>query len=305
MPAVVPENFANNEGIDRLAYALAFALYVSIANTGTLFAQVVEEHGDINGSRSDTLRETYYDLGQAVFAAMTSEDQEVTPTAITKTIQDIVVAQYRLAFAVNDLYLMTGDGTPTLDFDTLIGNIRQAWENSKTQVLCDLFPLASDAVGTTGLACNADDFFDGLYELDEEGAIAEFFVHHNLSMASFINSWRGETGALQYRTDIQDLFGTKRDVYIGDVLGVSLYKLGRVTTSGGDRIGAIGQRGSMAALYGKPTKDMALGLKVLQDAQIQIELERQGRRGLNTVIGHGVVGAKIVQQQGIRKVVTL
>jgi hypothetical protein len=272
----------------------------SIRNGGAIvFAGSVNEQG------SDTSRSTYYGLdGYDSFEATAAEDSEVASTDLTTATVDIAVARASIVRELGDLFVLTGPKGRRVDVPRLASSMAGEWDKYFMQSVANTIDNASTAVGTSGVDMSTDDQYDAIYTLELSSVPGPFFeLLHNRQLADWQASLRGEGGAIQFLAATADMLAIKGPGFQGSYLGIDIYRSERVNGSGGNRYGALWGQGAVA--YKTGTVEPPVGAIVTRpDAEILVEFERQGTRGISKVIGHGYMGMSITEQSRIVGIVT-
>lgn len=174
------------------------------------------------GGASATTNVTKVQRGMVAAAASTEVSGGFSNTLPTTTNYDITVARYGGLISPSDLFRITGGA---YDIPYILGILTEAFELTFTDLLCALFANIAGNVGTSGADMTVDDFFDAIYylnlQLNKPDVAA---VLHQQQVNDLIESLRGETGAMQFRADVDGLLRMPGVGFRGQLLGVPIYQ---------------------------------------------------------------------------------
>ncbi len=197
------------------------------------------------GPGSATLNTPRVQRGMVLAAASSEISGGFTNQIPTTTNFDCTVARYGGVMQPTDLLKITGG---PIDMDYLLGILIETLDLTLTDLLVALFANIAGNVGTSGSDLTTDDFFDAIYYLNlqnnpGQGTVA---VLHNQQINDLIESARGETGPMQFRTDAQGLLQPAGVGFRGQFAGVALVQCDSVVSTGADRRGCMFTAGAFA-----------------------------------------------------------
>lgn len=191
------------------------------------------------GQGSATTNVTKVTRGSVMAAASSETSGGASNTALTTGNYDITVARYLLKMQATDLFRITGGA---IDVDYVIGILTESLDLTLTDLLCGLFANVSGNVGTSGSDLTSDNIFDAIYTLNlAKNPAGLAAVLHQQQINDLIESLRGETGAMQFRTDVSAMLAPPGVGWRGRLLEVDFYQADSVATAnaGADRQGAM------------------------------------------------------------------
>jgi len=256
--------------------------------------------GSINGLGSDTIRLRKAGLdGFDLFETPTNEADEASVQDFTDAKVDIAVARLALMYKMTDLASMTGFGGSDIDPFRLAQSMAGSYEASFADKTADSIDDFTNIVGSASTQMSVDDFFNAIFQLEKaasnKGAIAPFAaILHPVALTELQDSLRNETGnAISYMAATQDMLMAKGAGFVGNLLGVDVYKSSYINNAGGAHLSAMFGVGALAYADGVPAslpgaaQSMAMG-KVL------VEMERDGAKAITSIIGHAYLGCSVV-----------
>lgn len=256
---------------------------------------------------SGTLNVTSAQMAYTAAAASSETSGGFSNTAFSTGNFDLTPARYALQFKPSNLFAMTAGGA-AVDVDLLVQALVMSVDQTLASMLTSLFSSVSGNVGTSGVDLTASNFFDAIYTLNlvnNPRALAA--VLHNRQVNDLIESFRGETGAIQYRQDIQAIFGNPGTAYRADILGVRVYQSDKVPTAntGADRQGCMFSDGAFGYTLGDVGEIIRQGMInpadiIMQTPEMFIERSRDAANGLSTLIMNIYPG--VVEQEDARAV---
>ena len=240
---------------------------------------------------SATLATTKLTMGYAAAAASSETSGGASNTLLSTGNFDLVAARYLLKMQPSDLFAMTSQGAP-VTIDTITMALIAAVDQTIASLLTGLFAGVSGNVGTTGVDLDPDVFFDAIYVLNlannPRGLAA---VLHPQQVNDLIEGMRGETGAIQFRSDIQGMLGNPGSAYRATILGVDVYQSDRVAlaNANADRQGCMFSQGAFAYTLGDVPSIIGAGMInpgniVMQTPEMFIEMSRDADNGLSSMI---------------------
>lgn len=190
--------------------------------------------------------------GNVAAAASSEISGGASNSAITTGNFDLTYARYLLRVQPTDLFVMTSVGAG-INLDVLLSILTESLDLTLTDMLTALFAGVSGNVGTSGADLTVDNIFDGIYTLNlANNPSALMAVLHNQQVNDLVESIRGESGALQFRTDAQGMLKPPGVGWRGRFLEVDFYQSDSVATAnaGADRQGAMFSAGAFGYTLG-------------------------------------------------------
>lgn len=306
----MPILHANLETDLRLAAQLDQALLVTLTDMATIrnVPGMVDFHGTVNGSGSDTHRLRYTGLGGAdPFVVTAAEDTAVAETLPTNTSVDIAVVRAALRRDVGDLAIATGYAAD-LDPMTLAADMIASYDSYFNGIFATAGATAATDVGSTGVDMTHDDFMDAVFQLELNSVPGPYFaVLHPRQFADWQESLRAEGGATQFMAATADMLRIKGQGFAGSHSGVDIHKLSDVTTSGPDREGFMYGAGTFGYKVAIVDQRSMLGsgasIAVRMD-EVLVELTRNIDSATVQVVGNAWVGLSVKEQARLVGIVT-
>lgn len=207
------------------------------------------------GQQSTVTNVTTVTRGAVMAAASSEISGGASNTLLTSGNYDLTIARYLLKMQATDLFKMTGG---SLDVSYVIGVLVESLDLTLTDLCCALFANIAGNVGTTTVALSVDDIFDAIYYLNLQnnpGNAAA--VLHAKQINHLIESTRGETGVMQFRTDASALLALPGVGWKGRFLEVDFYQSDSVAlaNANADRRGCMFTGGAFAYQLGS-VRDM-------------------------------------------------
>jgi hypothetical protein len=202
--------------------------------------------GDVGGTGSDTLRETFYDgIGWDASMASTAETGTTSLSSVTVEVEDIAVGRYSLGFS--ESYQSRILGRPgEINVDLLAQLIPNSWEATWMDLLATTLAAAAADYGTSGADMTFDDYLDAVFyyrTLDGfmpvvNGKPNLFAMLHGQQLVDLANSVKAEPNyQFPEATDAQ--LAARGPGYQWDWLGACVHQSNRITSSGGNRHGGF------------------------------------------------------------------
>lgn len=289
------------EGDLRLSAMISQEINLLLRDTSNLRnSPFISYAGSVNGLGSDTIRVRKAGLdGFDLFETPTNEGDEASTQDFTDAHVDIAVARLALMYKITDLASMTGFGGADIDPFRLAQSMAGSYEASFADKTADAIDDFTNIVGSASTQMSVDDFFNAIFQLEKaasnKGAMAPFAaILHPVALTELQDSLRNETGnAISYMAATQDMLQAKGPGYVGNLLGVDVYKSSYVNDSAGAYLSAMFGVGALAYADGVPAslpgaaQSMAMG-KVL------VEMERDGAKAITSIIGHAYLGLSVI-----------
>jgi hypothetical protein len=289
------------EGDLRLSAMISQEINLLLRDTSNLRnSPFISYAGSVNGLGSDTIRVRKAGLdGFDLFETPTNEGDEASTQDFTDAHVDIAVARLALMYKITDLASMTGFGGADIDPFRLAQSMAGSYEASFADKTADAIDDFTNIVGSAATQMSVDDFFNAIFQLEKaasnKGAMAPFAaILHPVALTELQDSLRNETGnAISYMSATQEMLQAKGPGYVGNLLGVDVYKSSYVNDSAGAYLSAMFGVGALAYADGVPAslpgaaQSMAMG-KVL------VEMERDGAKAITSIIGHAYLGLSVI-----------
>jgi len=289
------------EGDLRLSAMISQEINLLLRDTANLRnSPFISYAGSVNGLGSDTIRVRKAGLdGFDLFETPTNEGDEASTQDFTDAHVDIAVARLALMYKITDLASMTGFGGADIDPFRLAQSMAGSYEASFADKTADAIDDFTNIVGSASTQMSVDDFFNAIFQLEKaasnKGAMAPFAaILHPVALTELQDSLRNETGnAISYMSATQEMLMAKGPGYVGNLLGVDVYKSSYVNDSAGAYLSAMFGVGALAYADGVPAslpgaaQSMAMG-KVL------VEMERDGAKAITSIIGHAYLGLSVI-----------
>jgi hypothetical protein len=236
------------------------------------------------------------DAAPGAFAAASSETSGgISNSAYTTSNYSLTIAPYRKQYQMSDLFALTGG---VVDPGTLLRKLQQGEGLTYTDLLNALYPSITQSVSDTGQDLTVDDIYTAMFTLNaanvEIGAGMELVA--DLSPVHFNNfqaSLRGETGAVQFRDDTQQMLMAKSIGYKGMWNGIAFYQCDSKASanSAADAVSCLFTRGAFKYTMGDASalaqaNMIAPGNVLLASRSLVLELSRDASNGLSTAVGH-------------------
>ena len=240
---------------------------------------------------SGTLNVAKADMAYLAAAASSEVSGGFSNTALTTGNYDLTPARYSLKMTPTDLFAMTSVDAP-VDRQTIIDALLGSIDQTMAYLMTGLFGSVSGNVGTSGADMTSDNLFDAIYYLNlQNNPKSLSAVLHNVQVTDLIESMRGETGAIQYRTDIQQMLGNPGTAYRATILGVDIYQSNRVrlANSDADRQGCMFSQGAFAYTLGDVGEILRQQMIPAQNILLQtpeafIEIDRDAGNALTAFL---------------------
>ncbi len=256
--------------------------------------------GSVNGLGSDTIRLRKAGLdGFDLFETPTNEADEATVQDFTDAKVDIAVARLALMYKISDLASMTGFGGSDIDPFRLAQSMAGSYEASFADKTADAIDDFTNIVGSAATQMSVDDFFNAIFQLEKaasnKGAIAPFAaILHPVALTELQDSLRNETGnAISYMAATQDMLMAKGPGFVGNLLGVDVYKSSYINNAGGAHLSAMFGVGALAYADGVPAS-LPGAAQSMSMGKVLVEMERDGAKAITSIIGHAYLGLSVI-----------
>ena len=271
--------------------ALLLSDRTSIRTTGA-----IQYFGSVNGAGSDTvaIRQAGLD-GYDAMAVTAAEDTDVTATSLQDASASIAGARYSLRRDLGDLAELTGQGASDITVQRLAASAVGEAEKCFMGLVATAIATFGTDVGSSGVDASVDDFFSGISTLEVANNSGPYFMLiHPQQLSDLQTSIRAEAGALQFMAPTQEMLNAKGAGYAGSFLGVDVYTSSQVTSSGGNRHGAMWAAGALG--YADANPIIGFGDTVRPaGSPVVVEIQRDASRAVTEVINHAYFGCSLVQ----------
>lgn len=171
------------------------------------------------------------------------EDTALSVTNITDSSATLTCARYGLQRELTDLAQITGGP----DLDKLAADMAGSANYTLASLLTAAYASLATSVGSAGVNLSVDDVYAAQYALQLSLVNGPFYmVLAPIQWNDFQASLRGELGAMQFVPATAEMLSIKGESFKGMWNGVEIYTHNSVTTSGGDRVGAMYGKGCFA-----------------------------------------------------------
>ena len=282
----------------RLAAVLDRALYELLADSASIRTTgSVGYYGSINGTGGATKRVRLAGLnGTDAMATQAAENTSVANTSLTDASSDIAVSRGSLRYDISDLASMTGFEGSDVDPMRLAASMVVAYERWWNSILCSSITSFTTDAGTSGVDASVDDLFDAIAILELANVQGPYtLLIHARQLADLQSSIRGEAGAFQFMPATADMLAIKGQGYQGSILGVDVFRSSDVTSSGGNRHGAMWGSGALGYADAVPPTPMSANSTTFANTPILVEFSRTSEEATTLVVGHGYAGTGIIQ----------
>jgi hypothetical protein len=248
-----------------------------------------------NAAGSDTMN-VIQDIAPSAFAA-SGENTTLAATAYTTTSFDIALVQYRRAYAAADLLPVSGS---PVNIDRMVANLMQGVAMTFTSIICDALPTFTAQVGTSGVALQVDDIYDGIFTLNSALNSGPYTcVLSPVQWNHFQSSLRSEVGSAQFLPATNDTLASHGPGFRGSWMGVDFYVADAVDTSGGNDQGGIFTQGAIAYGMGN-VSSMASQIPaanlIVDAGELVVELDRTASDGVSAAYATMIMGVAVADQ---------
>ena len=258
---------------------------------------VVRNLGDIGGSGSSTLTVGTVDYDTPFAAANADEVTAADNTAVTVGAVSLSVAHQILSFGVSDLHSVTG-APGMLGLQELAAKGAQAYGMRFTDLVMAAADTITANVGTSGADMTVDDWFSATATLQQAvvpGPYAAILAP--VQVTDLQASLRSEGGAIQFLPATAAQLALKGPGYQGQFMGVDIWQSDSVSTSGGNRVGAMFGDGCLgyteASARGAMPGSMAASSPA--GSPIYAEFVRAGDPGISRIVLHAFVAVGLLE----------
>ena len=259
--------------------------------------QAITRLGDLSQAGSTALETGTVAFDDPMIAANTDETTAAVETALGDGQVTTTIAHQILVYGLSDLFMVTG-APGMLNLQMLAAKMADAYTLRFTDLVCSLFTSVSATAGTSTVDMTVDDWYDGIFTLEQAVVPGPFSACiAPVQWTDLQSSLRGEGGANQYKPATAAALQLKGPGYKGNLFGVDVYVADSVTTSGGNREGAMWGEGAFGYVEASPSGAMpgSLAVPIPSGSPVYAEFVREGNPGISRVVGHAFVGVSIVE----------
>jgi len=253
--------------------------------------------GDIGGSGSATLTTGTVDYDLAMAAANTDEVTAADNTAVTVGSVSLTVAHQIISFGMSDLHSIVG-APGQLDLQALAAKMAQSYELRFTDLVCEATDTITANVGTSTADMTVDDFFAATATLQQAVVPGPWYaVLAPIQVTDLRTSLRSEGGSMQFMPSTAEQLALKGPGYQGNLLGVDIYASDSVSTSGGDRVGAMFGQGCVGYVEASARGAMpgSIAASVPAGSPVYAEFVRAGDPGISRIVGHAFLATGLIE----------
>ena len=262
----------------------------------TSLRAVATNLGDIGGSGSATLTTGTVDFDLAM--APQSAGDETTAndnTAVTVGSVSLTVAHQIISFGMSDLHSIVG-APGQLDLQGLAAKMAQAYELRFTDLVCAATDTITANVGTSGADMTVDDFYSATATLQQALVTGPWTaVLAPVQVTDLRTSLRSEGGAMMFSPGTAQQLAIKGPGYQGNLLGVDIFSSDSITSSGGNRIGAMFGPGAVCYVEASARAAMPGSIAAPSQSPVYAEFVRAGDPGISRVVGHAFCAVGLLE----------
>lgn len=281
----------------RLAAVLAQEIDLLLADRGSLWGHpAIRYVGDQSGRGSTAIEVPLVGYDGYDRMSAPGESTAASNVALTDASPQIVIARQHLRRQISDLALAT-DSINSTSLERLALDMVGAASMRFTELICNVTDDFTTVVGSTGVNMSVDDWYSAMYALELASVPGPFLaILHPRQLADFQESLRAEGGAAQWFPATAETLKIKGQGYVGNFLGVDIFKSSLVPTAnaGADRAGcmigygAVGYADMSVPVVDAGTRNEMLG-------KIKVEFSRDTAKQDTLVDGVYYVGVAILQ----------
>lgn len=282
-----------------IAAAMNQMLHETIVDRTDLL-ETCKDFGQLNGAGSQAYKVATAAFDDAMAAANTDEVTAVGNTDLGNGTATITVARQALARVVTDLYQLVGGPRPGIE--QFAQDMANAAILRQTDMIAALYGSLSNSVGTSGVALTADDIYDAQFQLIQSRVPGPYnCVLSPIQMTHFLDSLRGESGAVQFESATADMLGAAGAGRAGTWHNISFWSSDSVVTNGANSEGAMYGDGCFGYARGVPTDVVSLAgpgsfaSVTPSGSPIFVEFERLSKEAHTLVVGNLYFGVSEIE----------
>ena len=257
---------------------------------------VVRNLGDIGGSGSAVLTTGTVDYDLAMAAANTDEVTAADNTAVTVGAVSLTVAHQIISFGMSDLHSVTG-APGMLDLQALASKAAQAYGLRFTDLTMAAADTITANVGTSGADMTVDDWFSATATLQQAVCPGPYTaILAPVQVTDLQASLRSEGGAIQFLPATAAQLSLKGPGFQGSFMGVDIWQSDSVSTSGGNRVGAMFGDGCLGYVEASARGNMPGAISAgAPGSPVYAEFVRAGDPGISRVVAHAFVACGLLE----------
>lgn len=282
-----------------LAAALNQMLHETIVDRTDLL-ETCTDWGSINGVGSQAYKVAKASFDDAMAAANTDEVTAIGNTDLGTGTVTITVARQALKRVVTDLYQLVGGPRPGIQ--RFAQDMADAAALRQTDMICALFGSLSNSVGTSGADLTCDDIYDAQYQLIQARVPGPYnCVLAPIQLTHFLDSLRGESGAVQFESATADMLGASGAGRKGTWHNIAFWDADSVATNGANKEGAMYGQGCFGYARGVPSDVVSMAgpgsfaSVTPNGSPIFVEFERLAGEAHTLVVGNLYFGVSEIE----------
>ncbi len=282
----------------RLAAVLNQEIQLKLADRFSLWGHPsIVYVGSASGSGSSTIKTSIVSLDGVDRMAAVADGSSVSNTALPNTSASITIARQALQRSVTDLASITD--SQGVGLNRLVEDMVGAASMRFQEMIANITDDFSSVVGTTTVDLTVDDFFSAQFTLmNASNSGVPICLLHPVQVTDFINSLRGESGAMAMKQDAQAMLAFKNAGYQGNFNGIDIFASSLVPTAnaGADSAGGMWVPGAIGYADGTPAAIVASGgLVVPAGTKLYVEFERDASGAVTKIVGNYFCGVGELQ----------
>ena len=295
------ETYANSGDV-RTVERLAAEFRLVLADRFSLFGHPSLVYGGNAGETgSSVVKIPIVSLGGVNRLVAIGAGGSTTPTSITKTSVSCTVARQALERGQEDLNEMVD--SIGFNIEAMVMDGVAAYAMRWMEMLCNVADDFASTIGTTTVDMDADDWFSGWFTLIQNSVPGPFLWNaFPVQFTDFLNSLRAEAGAIQFRSDTQDIFSASGQGVMGTFLGatISTSSLVPTATAGADSASGMWGPGAIGWCNGLPNPIRGSNEVVFPAGQqLFTEIERDARAATTKIVHNAYLGFVLMEERGI------
>jgi len=288
-----------------LASMITAELHLLLADTQNLRNSIfIDYAGSVNGLGTPVIKYRKVGLGgRDIFQDATTEiSSHTAATALTNSSVDITVARKYLNREISDLATMISYGDP-IDPFVLAEDMALSYEAKFADMTAAACANFTTTKGSSANTFSVDLMFEGIFALEQadsdRGAPPPYAaVLHPKALAEFQDSLRNEvSNVIAMSPASLEMVKAKGQGYVGDILGVSVYRSSFVNAGGGAKKNWMMATKALAYADGAPQIVGASQVIELPDAKCVVEMDRKSQSATSLIVGHCYLGLSVVQDE--------
>lgn len=292
------ESYYSTSGDVRLTATLAREYQLILADRFSLFGHpAIYYAGSAAATGSTAIKVPLVGLNGYDRMSAIAEAASGTNTAVTDSSVTITIARQYIQRQISDLNEAVDTGI--INVGALIADGLGAYVMRWMEMYCSLLGGFTSTVGTSGVNMDVDDYFSAAFTLIQASVRKPWLCTlYPVQLTDFLNALRAEGGAIQMRTETQDLFDLQGSGMVGSFLGADIVPSSLVTTAnaGADSAGAMHGYGAIGYADGLPRAIRGAGEVIFPaGTKLYTELERDASGALTKVVHNAMMGWQEMQ----------